>query len=301
MAILGGDARELEVIRGYLEAGCAVRTYGVIPSDAYGHLAAESPEAAVAGAQVIVTPMPGPGPDDTLYAPHAPAPIRVRRDLLAAAERGAHYFGCWATATMHAAGAPLGIRFHHLVDDDELMVLHAISTAEGAIALTIQHTPHTIHNADALVIGYGRIGSLLARDLRGLGARVTVAVRRPAVAVRAFADGYATCACTPAALRAAIADVDLTYTTAPEWLLDRGARPGAARRAGDGPRLAAGRHGPRRGAGAGAERGLGAGAGRQRAAPRRPGAVPGHGADPGRGVGRRSLTPGPLSPPWERG
>jgi len=231
VAILGGDARELEVIRGYLEAGCAVRTYGVIPSDAYGHLAAESPEAAVAGAQVIVTPMPGPGPDDTLYAPHAPAPIRVRRDLLAAAERGAHYFGCWATATMHAAGAPLGIRFHHLVDDDELMVLHAISTAEGAIALTIQHTPHTIHNADALVIGYGRIGSLLARDLRGLGARVTVAVRRPAVAVRAFADGYATCACTPAALRAAIADVDLTYTTAPEWLLDRAvlgqARPGA--------------------------------------------------------------------------
>jgi dipicolinate synthase subunit A len=231
VAILGGDARELEVIRGYLEAGCAVRTYGVIASDEYGHLAVGSPLAAVRDAQVIVTPMPGPGPDDILYAPHAPAPIQVTRELLAAAAPGAVYFGCWATETMHAVGEPLGIRFFHLVDDDELMVLHAISTAEGAIALTIQHTAHTIHNADALVIGYGRIGSLLARNLRGLGARVTVAARRRAVAVRAFADGYATCGCTPAALAEAVARVELIYTTAQEWLLTREvlghARPGA--------------------------------------------------------------------------
>ena len=148
VAILGGDAREVEVIRGYLEAGCSVRTYGVIPGTPFDHLAVGSARDAVDGAQIVVTPMPGPGLDDTLYAPHAPAPIAVTRDLLAAARPGAFYFGCWATATMHAAGEPLGIRFRHLVVDDELMVLHAIATAEGAIALTIQHTAHTIHNAE---------------------------------------------------------------------------------------------------------------------------------------------------------
>jgi dipicolinate synthase subunit A len=231
VAILGGDAREIEVIRGYLEACCRVRTYGVIGGTPYDQLAVGSARNAVDGAQILVTPMPGPGPDDTLYAPHAPAPIAVTRELLAAAQPGAFYFGCWATATMHAAGEPLGIRFRHLVDDDELMVLHAISTAEGAIALTIQRTAHTIHNADALVIGYGRIGSLLARDLRGLGARVTIAARRRAVAVRAFADGYAVCQCTPEVLAAVIGRVDLTYTTAQEWLLTHAvlsqARPGA--------------------------------------------------------------------------
>src|SRR5436190_569946 len=146
VAILGGDAREFEVIRGYLEAGCSVSTYGVIPGTPFDHLAVGSAREAVDGAQVVVTPMPG-------------------------------------------------------------------------------------HSTDALVIGYGRIGSLLARDLRGLGARVTIAARRRAVAVRAFADGYAVCQCTPEALATAIARVDLTYTTAPEWLLTPAvlgqARPGA--------------------------------------------------------------------------
>jgi dipicolinate synthase subunit A len=49
--------------------------------------------------------------------------------------------------------------------------------------------------------------------------------------VRAFADGYAVCQCTPEALATALAHIDLTYTTAQEWLLTRAvlgqARPGA--------------------------------------------------------------------------
>ena len=60
VAILGGDAREVEVIQGYLAAGCSVRTYGVIPYPAHDHLAVGSARDAVDGAQIVVTPMPGP-------------------------------------------------------------------------------------------------------------------------------------------------------------------------------------------------------------------------------------------------
>jgi len=108
-----------------------------------------------------------------------------------------------------------------LGDDDYMQVLHAIPTAEGAIAITVKETDHTIHNADALVIGYGRIAVLLSRNLRGMGGRVTVAARRPEVRVRAFADGNAETGTSEAELIAAVKQADLVYTTAPSWLLTR--------------------------------------------------------------------------------
>jgi len=222
VAVLGGEIRELEVIRNYLAAGCKVRTYGIIPNDQYGALEAGSVLEAVRGADVIVAPVPGVGPNDTLYGPHSPTPIQITGEVFAAAKRGAFYFAGRATKTMKAAGAEYGVRFLDLGDDDHLQVLHAIPTAEGAIAITVKETDHTIHNADALVVGYGRIATLLARDLRGLGARrVTVAARRPEVRVRAFADGNAETGTSAAELIAAVKDADLIYTTVPAPLLDR--------------------------------------------------------------------------------
>ena len=41
----------------------------------------------------------------------------------------------------------------------------------------MEELPITLHSARVLVVGYGRLGKVLARQLRGLGARVTVAAR----------------------------------------------------------------------------------------------------------------------------
>lgn len=42
----------------------------------------------------------------------------------------------------------------------------------------MEELPITLHGARALVIGYGRLGKVLARQLRGLGVRVSVAARK---------------------------------------------------------------------------------------------------------------------------
>ena len=52
-------------------------------------------------------------------------------------------------------------------------------TAEGAIQLAMEELPITLHGARVLVIGYGRLGRVLADRLAGLKARVSVAVCRP--------------------------------------------------------------------------------------------------------------------------
>lgn len=63
-------------------------------------------------------------------------------------------------------------------DDELLQVANAIPTAEGAIALGMARLPITLHDCRCLVIGYGRIGTLLSQKLKVLGAHVTVSARK---------------------------------------------------------------------------------------------------------------------------
>lgn len=71
-----------------------------------------------------------------------------------------------------------GVFYFDLLDREEMAVLNAIPAAEGAVELIINSTPKTIHNSRVLILGYGRIGKVLARILHGFGAEVWVSARK---------------------------------------------------------------------------------------------------------------------------
>ncbi len=62
---------------------------------------------------------------------------------------------------------------------DSYALLNAVPTAEGAIKLAIEHTDFTLWKSKILVIGYGRVGKVLANRLKNLNASVTVSARNP--------------------------------------------------------------------------------------------------------------------------
>ncbi|NLY18549.1 MAG: dipicolinate synthase subunit DpsA [Clostridiaceae bacterium] len=70
------------------------------------------------------------------------------------------------------------ITYIDLLDREEMAVLNAIPAAEGAVELIIRSTPRTIHNSRILILGYGRIGKVLANILKGFGADVWVGARK---------------------------------------------------------------------------------------------------------------------------
>ena len=49
---------------------------------------------------------------------------------------------------------------------------------EGAIQIALTEMPITLHGSKCLVMGFGRIGKLLAKALHALGANVTVEARK---------------------------------------------------------------------------------------------------------------------------
>ena len=61
---------------------------------------------------------------------------------------------------------------------EELAVLNTISTAEGTIEIAIANTNKILHGSNVLILGFGRIGKVLARKMAGLSSKVTCAARK---------------------------------------------------------------------------------------------------------------------------
>ena len=71
-----------------------------------------------------------------------------------------------------------GIKVIDYFKREELQILDAIPTAEGAVQIAMDERPYTISGSNCLVIGYGRIGKILSSMLKALNARVTVSARK---------------------------------------------------------------------------------------------------------------------------
>jgi dipicolinate synthase subunit A len=190
IALVGGDERDPEIARLAAETGADVVAFGLPwPEDGVPGVRREtSARAALEGAHYVFFPIPM-GVGLQVYAPHAEEPIMVDTALLSAIASDGHLFLGRATPELREAAAAAGVELHEYDPDRELMLLRAPAIVEGAIQLAIEHTDITIHDATVVVVGYGMIGSLLARRLLALGARLHVAARNPIQRAAAHADG----------------------------------------------------------------------------------------------------------------
>ncbi len=102
---------------------------------------------------------------------------------------------------------------------EELMMLNAIPTAEGAIQIAMEELPHTVHSSECLVIGNGRIGKILAKMLCGIGAKVTVSARKRKDLAQISAFGYEGVPIWE--LHDYIGKFDIIFNTVPSMILDR--------------------------------------------------------------------------------
>lgn len=61
---------------------------------------------------------------------------------------------------------------------EEFTIRNAIATSEGAIKKAIEMTDITLNNSNILIMGYGRIGKCLSRNLEGFGAQIFCEARK---------------------------------------------------------------------------------------------------------------------------
>ena len=111
------------------------------------------------------------------------------------------------------------IQVMDIIKREELAVLNAISTAEGAIQIAISETPKNLHGNHVLVLGFGRIGKVLSKMLDGIGAKVACEARKTTDLAWIKAYGYEPINLIE--LKENLNRFDIIINTIPYTLLDR--------------------------------------------------------------------------------
>lgn len=217
VAVIGGDAREREVILALRASGAAVNVAARPRDEDAGGEWHPSVRQALTGAEALVLPMPGIDAIGRVYAPLVSETHLLTADDLAQLAPEAPILVGVARASLLEPAARLGHPVRALADDDEVAIGNSIPTAEGAIQIAMERRPITIHASEALVIGLGRCGLTLANTLAAMGARVTVAARKPSDRARAVAFGWA--AVDYASIVEPLARADFVFNTVPAVVL----------------------------------------------------------------------------------
>lgn len=77
-----------------------------------------------------------------------------------------------------------------IMKNEEFAVLNAIPTAEETIRIIIDNTKKVLHNANCLIMGYGRIGKVLAKKLNALSVKVECLVSDNIEKIWCRVEGY---------------------------------------------------------------------------------------------------------------
>ena len=207
-AILGGDKRQLYLARAFAEDGYPVLLGGMEQApDTFG--LPQAPLDLLAGrCTTLVLPLPVSRDGVTLNAPYGESPIPLDAAFLRMTE-GLRVFGGMLSRWKDAPAA-----WQDYYTQEELTTGNAYLTAEGAVALAVQEWPGTLGGARCLVAGFGRIGKALCGMLRGMGAQVFCAARKPShwAAIRAMG-------CVPLSYQETGRAFDVIFNTVPARVL----------------------------------------------------------------------------------
>lgn len=167
--LIGGDLRQKKLKELLEGEGYTVNSVGLLgEDDDFG---------ALKSANVAVFSMPMSFDNIYINAPFSKRRIAIGTVLENLPKSCFVLGGCISEQTERIL-TDLGFKFADYYKREELIVKNAIPTAEGALEIAFSEMPITVFGCHALVIGYGRVGKVMAEKLKALGANVTVSARK---------------------------------------------------------------------------------------------------------------------------
>lgn len=187
IAFIGGDLRQISAARYFACKGATVNVWGFdgcrLPEKVQGKDALQS---ACDGAGAIILPLPY-GKEGELNCPLTERQPNLA-ELLPAVSPEAIIMGGKLDAEAYGLAKAHNNKITDYYGREELSVLNAVPTAEGAVETAMRELPVTLFGSKMAIMGFGRIGKVLAKVLCALGADVTVFARKPEA--RAWARIY---------------------------------------------------------------------------------------------------------------
>lgn len=188
-SVIGGDLRLAYLAKSLANDGFSVKCFGVDQSiDISPAILCTSLQKTVENTENVILPLPVTRDGIHTFALAEKEYIRLS-DVLECVTPSQRLFGGKIPAPMKQEAITAGICVFDYFEREELTVLNAIPTAEGALQIAMEKMPTTINGSNCLITGNGRISRMLSRILHALGAHVTIAARRPSDLAWATAGG----------------------------------------------------------------------------------------------------------------
>ena len=187
--ILGGDKRQLFLADSLIKDGYRVMLGGFDNLRSIGDITIADVRTALGYSDAVLLPLPSVRADGSLNAPFAVSTLyfdEEEQELL----KQKPVFASMKDRLIRAYPALKSARIYDYAARDDFSVLNAVPTAEGAVECAMSAYEGTIAGARCLVVGFGRIGKILARMLKALGAEVTVSARSSTDRAYISALGY---------------------------------------------------------------------------------------------------------------
>lgn len=212
ISVLGGDLRQVWLARLLLQDGCQTVTWGL---EQGGAPEAVSLDRALESG-ILLLPLPV-CRNGRLHLPMTDTELETER-LWPRLRYDQLLLGGMTGDLGARLMADYGLTLLDYYAREETQVANAVPTAEGALQLAMEATDRTIHNSRCLIIGYGRIGRLLADRLLALGAEVTVSARK--YGDLAWIQAWGCHSVQTGALTGQLDRFHLIFNTAPALILD---------------------------------------------------------------------------------
>ena len=167
--VVGGDLRNVELVKLLKEDGKTVYTYGMNINSS------EPLEKTVEDVEVVIGPIPFSRDGLTVNSTFAESQILII-DLLEKIKEKTLIAGNISEDIIKMT-QKYNIKVIDVMKNEKLAILNTIATAEGTIELMIANTNTIIFDSNVLILGFGRVAKTLANRVKGLVKSITCASR----------------------------------------------------------------------------------------------------------------------------
>lgn len=216
--VIGGDLRNVKLAESIFADGSQVNIYG-FKNAGFESLLSENEDlqAAIDDSEIVIGPLPCSNDNETLNAPFHSEKIHMNEVLKLMKKNQLFIAGRISDKIINLAKA-YNVFTIDILEREEMAVLNAIPTAEGAIQIAMEEMPITINGSKVMVLGYGRVGKVLSRMLTGLGAEVYAEARKYSDIAWIKASGQKPVYINE--LKQYIGNMDVVFNTIPYKILD---------------------------------------------------------------------------------
>ncbi|MDL5141449.1 dipicolinic acid synthetase subunit A [Bacillus atrophaeus] len=221
IAIIGGDARQLEIIRKLTEQQANIYLVGFDQLDHgfTGAVKCKIDEIAFQQIDSIILPVSATTGEGVVATVFSNEEVVLKQEHLEQTPAHCVIYSGISNTYLEKIATEANRKLVKLFERDDIAIFNSIPTVEGTIMMAIQHTDYTIHGSRVAVLGLGRTGMTIARTFAALGAKVKVGARSSAHLARISEMGLAPFQIDE--LTENVKDIDICINTVPSMVLNQ--------------------------------------------------------------------------------